>query len=462
MDAVWEDIEPLLRVWIEDHEQELVSSIEELISYPSVAEKKRANSFHPFGNDCAILADATRAIVESHGLTWENHSYYAISASYGKDGAPAAGKPWTRPRIAFYSHLDVVPADNKGWDSPPFEPVVRNGWIIGRGSTDNKGPFACVLFALKFLAEQRIELHHDVTLFGGFDEEGSMDDVKWLMEHRPLPQINLVSDCFFPVCIAEKGIVQVAASIRLDDASLADLQAGEAHNMVPSRATATVATQEKRVCHQTAGTPAHSAFPEGSVNALGELARLLSLDSTLKQESRQAFRFLSSISSEHDGRALGIAAHDELLGDTTAVAVLASYENGVLKVALNIRYPAVIDEAHVLQNLTEAFKAEGFAVEVESASKAHFVNPEDGKVKLLTDIVNDELGTSMKPYAMGGATHARFIPGGIGFGPCRPLTDPLPEGMGGAHQVNEAVKIAHLKQTIAIYVRAILALDQQG
>lgn len=42
------------------------------------------------------------------------------------------------------------------------------------------------------------------------------------------------------------------------------------------------------------------------------------------------------------------------------------------------------------------------------------------------------------------------------------ITDPLPEGMGGAHQMNEAVKIAHLKQTIALYVRAILALDQEG
>lgn len=402
MKAQWADIETSLRKWIEEHEQELVSLIEDLISHPSVAQEDGANPLHPFGKDCAALADATREIVESRGLTWENHSYYAISASYGKDGAHVAGKPWTRPRIAFYSHLDVVPAPSAGWDNPPFQPVVRDGWIFGRGSTDNKGPFASVLLALEFLAEQGIELQHDVSLFGCFDEEGNMDDVKWLLRNRPLPQINLASDCFFPVCVAEKGILTVTASIQLDDAALVSLQAGEAHNMVPSQARASVISHEGPISYQATGTAAHAAFPEGSVNALGKLAESLSCDLSLKSESRRAFRFLAGICSEHDGSTLGIAAHDAFLGDTSAVAVLASYDHGALKVTLNVRYPATADENRILQNVSAVFRANGFTVEVESASKAHFIDPEDGKVGLLTGIVNDELGTALEPFAMGG------------------------------------------------------------
>lgn len=486
----WESIEPTVHAWIDQHEPLLVSLVKKLVSYPSVAVEDEAKETGkgaalPFGKDCAALADATQDIVEGLGLTWENHSYYAISASYGEHSAPASSDAGTRrsnaiasgdskaghddssasseprPRIAFYSHLDVVPASDEGWASPPFQPEVRNGWIFGRGSTDNKGPFTSVLLALKFLADQGIKLRHDVTLFGCFDEEGSMDDVKWLLRNRPLPQINLVSDCSFPVCAAEKGIVQVVASIRLDDPGLISLKAGEAHNVVPAHASALVASQGKYASYQATGTPAHAAFPKGSVNALGKLTESLSRDANLKPESRETFGFVRDICAEHDGRALGVAAHDDFLGSTTAVAVLASYEEGTLKLVLNVRYPAVAEESWVLQRLSHAFGAQGFTLEVESASKAHFIDPAHDRVKLLTRIVNEELGTSLEPYAMGGATHARLIPGAIGFGPGRFRTDPLPAGVGGGHQVNEGVKISHLKQAIAIYIRAILALDQE-
>ncbi len=60
----------------------------------------------------------------------------------------------------------------------------------------------------------------------------------------------------------------------------------------------------------------------------------------------------------------------------------------------------------------------------------------------------------------GGATHARYIPGALGFGPGRFGLGPLPEGVGSGHQVNEAQEVVGLKQAVAIYIRAILALDK--
>lgn len=504
----WEQLKPIAQAWVVAHENELVSFVKELVSYPSVGAVPLKGSEHPFGQACAHLANATQAMVERYGLTWENHSYYAISAKYAQLSLGAC----ERPRMAFYSHLDVVPASEEGWRKPPFEPYVQDGWIFGRGSTDNKGPFASVLFALRFLQEHDVRLNHDVVLFGGFDEETNMEDVKWLVEHEPLPQINLVSDCPFPVCVAEKGILQITVVKRLDDPALVSLEACEAHNVVPAHAWAQVGKSQERDsmldhahqgtcgnacgdgaawdmrdvqgCERSArkaskvegvsvsvsqqgslykatGVSAHAGFPEGSVNAFVLLAQALGQDDSLHMQTRAAFQSLAKAVDEYDGSGLGVALHDDFLGDTTVVPVAAAYEQGKLRVTLNVRYPGVVGEDWMVGRLSGAFEGLGYEFFLDSASAARVCDPNDERVDLLTNLVNEELGTSLEPYAMGGATHARWIPGALGFGPGSQRDQVLPAGVGSGHEVNEAVNIEHLKQAILIYLRAILALDKQ-
>ena len=46
-----------------------------------------------------------------------------------------------KPTVLVYGHYDVVPAAiEDGWDTQPFEPVVKDGKIYARGATDDKGP----------------------------------------------------------------------------------------------------------------------------------------------------------------------------------------------------------------------------------------------------------------------------------------------------------------------------------
>lgn len=239
------------------------------------------------------------------------------------------------------------------------------------------------------------------------------------------------------------------------------LEAGEAHNVVPGHARAEVK------CRQgipdvflAEGVSTHAAFPEGSVNAFVYLLKTLEEDESLKTATRAAFRFLVEALEEWDGRGLGVALHDAFLGDTTVVPVSAQYREGVLRVALDLRYPSIVGDDWVIRKLSRAFEDSGFEVIVADSSPGRFDDPHDAKVEMLTRIVNEELDTDMEPYAMGGAIHARWIPGALGFGPGRRGNQAIPAGFGAAHEMNEAVRIADLGQSIMVYVRAILALDE--
>jgi acetylornithine deacetylase/succinyl-diaminopimelate desuccinylase-like protein len=70
-------------------------------------------------------------------------------------GHPVAYGEWLgagadKPTVLVYGHYDVVPAEMEdGWDTPPFEPVVKDGKIYARGATDDKGQLFIHLKALE-------------------------------------------------------------------------------------------------------------------------------------------------------------------------------------------------------------------------------------------------------------------------------------------------------------------------
>jgi acetylornithine deacetylase/succinyl-diaminopimelate desuccinylase-like protein len=85
------------------------------------------------------------------------------------------------PRLLVYGHYDVqTVAPIESWDSPPFEPEVRDGYVYARGASDDKGNFHCLLSSLVDLARDG-ELDCDVTVVSDGEEEiGGDSVVRWL------------------------------------------------------------------------------------------------------------------------------------------------------------------------------------------------------------------------------------------------------------------------------------------
>ncbi|KIK56110.1 hypothetical protein GYMLUDRAFT_47327 [Collybiopsis luxurians FD-317 M1] len=81
--------------------------------------------------------------------------------------------PPTRPRLLFYGHYDVFPAPPQGWITDPFLLDGRNGYLYGRGVTDNKGPIIAAAFAAAQLLYGRSLGVDVVFLVEGQEECGS-------------------------------------------------------------------------------------------------------------------------------------------------------------------------------------------------------------------------------------------------------------------------------------------------
>jgi acetylornithine deacetylase/succinyl-diaminopimelate desuccinylase-like protein len=87
--------------------------------------------------------------------------------------------------IVLLSHMDVVPANPKHWQVPPFSGEVKDGDIWGRGAIDDKGPGVIELMAMLAIKRAGILLDRDVIFIAtGDEEEGGRNGAGWFVTHQ--------------------------------------------------------------------------------------------------------------------------------------------------------------------------------------------------------------------------------------------------------------------------------------
>ena len=140
----------------------------------------RINTINPPGNEIRG-AEFFAQLFEEEGIKYE------IAES-----APGRGNIWAKleggdqPGIVLLHHIDVVPADERYWDTDPLSGELRDGYIYGRGALDTKT--SGILHLATFLALHRsgIPLNRDVVFMATADEEaGGFFGAGWLVENRP-------------------------------------------------------------------------------------------------------------------------------------------------------------------------------------------------------------------------------------------------------------------------------------
>lgn len=152
---------------------------------------------------------------------------------------PTAGHPvvlgrWhhndNAPTVIIYGHYDVQPPEPlELWDSPPFEPEIRDGRIYGRGASDDKGGVMIALGAVAACAAATGTPPLNVTLLvEGEEEVGSPNLAPFLEKHRDLLQADLAISAdggIFgvgvpSVTVGSRGLAGVELTVRGANADL--------------------------------------------------------------------------------------------------------------------------------------------------------------------------------------------------------------------------------------------------
>ncbi|MFP4129496.1 MAG: succinyl-diaminopimelate desuccinylase [Halorhodospira sp.] len=82
-----------------------------------------------------------------------------------------------RPLLCFLGHTDVVPSGpESAWQHPPFQPIVEDGYLYGRGAADMKGSLAAFVVAAERLAAEHPRHRGSVAVLLTSDEEGPAED----------------------------------------------------------------------------------------------------------------------------------------------------------------------------------------------------------------------------------------------------------------------------------------------
>lgn len=161
---------------ISARERPLVEGLKRWVAIPSVStDPDRAGDVvasAAFLRDYALACGMTRAEI------WPTAGHPAVFAERIEDPA--------LPTVLVYGHHDVQPVDPENeWDATPFEPLERDGMLLGRGTADDKGHILMHLEAIRGILDARGRLPLNVKLIAeGEEEDGSDHFAEVVRSHR--------------------------------------------------------------------------------------------------------------------------------------------------------------------------------------------------------------------------------------------------------------------------------------
>ncbi len=242
-----------------------------------LAEMVLLDTTNPPGSETRV-ARYLKSVLDAEGIACE-------LAGEDSDRLNAVARlPGTGARrpLLLMAHTDVVPADPQQWTVPPFSAEIREGFLYGRGTQDDKSLLAAELAVLTELKRRGLVMSRDIILMAESDEESGSTGVQWMIRNA-WPKI---------------------------DAEFALNEGGFAMDMPSGRRVFQIQTTEKvptRAILRARGTAGHGSLPrpDNPVVALARaVIKLADADQPVRLNSTTR-RYLSTLAGLDEFRWLG-------------------------------------------------------------------------------------------------------------------------------------------------------------
>lgn len=465
------DQKKAIEEYFEIHRSEMLRDICALIRIASV--KGEAKEGMPFGENPARALAAAEQIAKNLGFSVKNYDNYAAAVNLNN-----------LPRqIDILAHLDVVPAGN-GWSvTQPFEPLVKDGKLYGRGSADDKGPAIAALYAMRAVLDLNIPLKKNVRLVLGTDEECGSSDITHYYEQEQEAPMTFSPDASFPVINIEKGRYSTWLKAVWKESTelprIVSIRGGVKSNVVPDTAEAvvegfsipelsvyttaaaaktgvqfTLKKNNGKIVLEAHGKCAHASTPSDGNNAVTGLIDLLTGIPFAKSEGSEKLDAVNKLFPHGDwkGKASGVAMEDKISGLLTMSLNLFDYSLTGLKGYFDGRTPVCATNENLKNVFYAKSKSLGLTPDDVGVSPAHHVPDDTPFIQTLLKCYEQYSGRKGACLATGGGTYVHRLKNGVGFGCAMPETD------NHMHGSDEFAEIDELMLGAKIFTQVIINL----
>jgi succinyl-diaminopimelate desuccinylase len=347
--------------------------------------------------DDAGCQDLLIARLEDAGFDCESMPFSGVTNLWARRGNDS-------PVLCFAGHTDVVPPGSAdAWQSDPFEPVIRDGSLFGRGAADMKSGLAAMIVAI----EQFVAAHPDhrgsIALLITSDEEG----------------------------LARDGTLKVVETLSLRDESIDWCVIGEPSS---HRALADVVRVGRRGSLRgdltIKGVQGHVAYPENVDNPIHRFAPVLDeLHNTVWDNGNENFPPTSFqvVDLRSSGGAVNVTPHE-------------------LHASFNFRYSTEWNHQELQTEVAQIL--DKFEIDYEldwHLSGEPYLTGPGTLIDAVVDAVRNQTGSAPQLSTGGGTSDGRFIaPHGAQVVELGPVNASI-------HKVNEHVKVDDVPRLAKMY-----------
>ncbi|MBX7489941.1 succinyl-diaminopimelate desuccinylase [Helicobacter turcicus] len=358
-----------------------IEVLKQLIAYPSVTPQ-----------ECGIYKFIREILPEFRALEFDKNGVKNVFLY--KDFAQSQNIESKPVHLCFAGHIDVVPA-GEGWESDPFVPLEKDGFLYGRGAQDMKGGVAAFVCAIREFLDSNAMFNGILSVLLTSDEEGdAVFGTKYVLEELQkidlLPNFAVVAE---PTCVEKFGdMIKVGRRGSINGKLI------------------------------ILGKQGHVAYPSKCVNPVELIAPVL---------SRIAGFDLDKGSVEFEPSKIVIT---DIRGGMEVVNVTPN----TLKIMFNVRNSTLTHLEDLQTYLENLLKAIPHHLELKQSSKPFLTDTSNKIVQKMQEVLELQNGFAPILSTSGGTSDARyFAEFGVSVVECGVCNDRI-------HSLNERVRISEV------------------